>query len=133
MKGSIVRKGIIAILIFFIAYMLYDAIMQPGTGDLQGKFNQVALYRNENNTGPVMRIYVVTLEDTLWQEMKDYGNLMPHTKYGTTKVYFFLKDTPVPDTVFPGKDNFDARFKPYCLAVYEKNAMSSVSLRRNPF
>ncbi len=133
MKGNKLRNGIVVILLVLLVYIIYDATMQPGPEDLKGEFIEVAFYRNENNTGPVIRIYAVTLEGLLWEEMKQYGNYMPHTKYGNTKVYFFLKDKPAPDKVYPGNENFDKQYMPYCLAVYEKDAMSGVSLRKNPF
>jgi hypothetical protein len=133
MKGNSVRNGIVVIILSLIIYIVYDAMMQPGTKDLKGNFTEVAFYRNENNTGPVVRIYAVTVEDTLWEEMKAYGNYMPHTKYGSTKVYFFLKDKPTPDKVFPQGENFDKKYFPYCLALYEKDAMSSVSFRKKPY
>jgi hypothetical protein len=133
MKGKKLRNGILLILFALLLYIVYDATMQPGPADLKSGFTEVASYRNENNTGPVIRIYAVILKDTLWEEMKEYGNYMPHTKYGNTKVYFFSKDKPFPDKVFPGKENFESRFEPFCLAIYEKDAMSSVSVKKNPF
>jgi hypothetical protein len=107
--------------------------MQPGVQDLKGNFTEVAFYRNENNTGPVIRIYAVAVEDTLWEEMKKYGNYMPHTKYGNTKVYFFAKGKSAPSKVFPGEENFEKDYQPFCLALYEKDAMSGVSFQKNPF
>lgn len=133
MKGKKLRNIIAAILLILVGYIVYDAFMQPGPQDLEGNFSEVAFYRNENNTGPVNRIYAVTVEDTLWQEMKAYGNFMPHTKYGNTKVYFFLAGKPAPTQLFPGKENMDKQYQPYCLALYEKDAMSGVSFREQPF
>jgi hypothetical protein len=133
MKGNKLRNGILLLLLALLAYIVYDATMQPGTGDLAGDFEEVAIYRNENNTGPVTRIYAVTLADSLWEEMRQYGNYMPHTKYGSTKVYFFLKGRPAPKKVYPGRENFDEVYNPHCLALYEKDAMSSITLRKAPF
>ncbi|WP_247235632.1 hypothetical protein [Telluribacter sp. SYSU D00476] len=121
---------VVALLLFWI---IGNSISQPGVNDLTGDFKEVALYRNENNTGPVVRIYAVTTTDTLWSEMEQYGNFMPHTKYGTTKVYFFPAGAPVPAKLVPGDDNFEDELKPYCLAVFEKNAMSAVSFRKYPY
>ena len=107
-----------------IFYILSSSLTQPGVQDLKGGFDQVAFYRNENNTGPIVRIYAVTVADTVWEEMKKYGQLMPHSKYGTTKVYFFLKNGhPVPDEVFPGERNFAQKYDKTCLAKYEMNSM----------
>ena len=116
-----------------IIWFIYDASSQPGVDDLKGNFKEVAMYRNENNTGPIVRIYAVTVADTLWNEMQKYGNYMPHTKYGNTKVYFFLGDQPAPTEVEPGQVNFEERFQENTVAKYEKDAMGQVSFVRYPF
>ncbi|HEV7347801.1 hypothetical protein [Telluribacter sp.] len=116
-----------------LVWIISQAVSQPGVQDLSGNFEEVALYRNENNTGPIIRIYAVTLTDTLWSQMEQYGNFMPHTKYGYTKVYFFLKGSPVPQQVSPGGENFDPALQKYCLALYEKDANGTVSFRKYPF
>ncbi|MGI4832865.1 MAG: hypothetical protein ACRYFK_05325 [Janthinobacterium lividum] len=115
-----------------LGWFVFDSLTQPGVGDLAGDFQEVAVYRNENNTGPVVRIYAVTVADTLWRQMQQYGALMPYTKYGSTKVYFFRAGQPAPPAVRPGAVSFDAQFAPYCLARYEKEAMGKVSFRRYP-
>lgn len=121
---------IIVGLVFFI---VWDSLTQPGIGNLKGSFTEVAFYRNENNTGPIVRVYAVTVTDTLWGEMEKYGTLMPHSKYGSTKVYFFRQDKAFPKQLYPGKQNFDERLKPYCLALYEKNAMGQASFLKHPY
>jgi hypothetical protein len=132
MSGKKIKKGILLVLVVVAGYLVYDASTHPGVQDLKGNFEEVAFYRNENNTGPIVRIYAVTVEDTLWEEMKTYGAYMPHTKYGTTKVYFFRKGTPAPAELFPGPENFDQRYNQHLLAQYGKDANGQVSLRKNP-
>jgi hypothetical protein len=107
-------------------FIVINSMSQPGVQDLEGNFEQVAMYRNENNTGPVIRLYAVTVNDTLWTEMEQYGNFMPHTKYGITKVYFFLEGSPTPANLQPGQPLAPA-YAPYCIATYEKDAMSGVA------
>ncbi|GAB3536997.1 hypothetical protein GCM10027443_28820 [Pontibacter brevis] len=124
---------LIALSVALVLWLIYDAFSQPGPQDLKGDFKEVAMYRNENNTGPIVRVYAVTVADTLWEEMQAYGDYMPHTKYGNTKVYFFLKDNPAPEEVFPGDPNFSQQYQEYNVAVYEKDAMSQVTFRKNPF
>ena len=121
--------GISLLLIWFIA----DAMNQPGVQDLKGEFQEVALYRNENNTGPIIRIYAVTVADTSWQEMEQYGNFMPHTKYGNTTVYFFPQGSPAPNQLRAGQENFNPELNPHCLAKYHKDVMGNVSFKRFPF
>ena len=125
------RYLLTTILAIFILWFTWDALTQPGVQDLNGNFQEVAFYRNKNNTGPIVRIYAVSLEDTLWNEMRQYGDYMPHNKYGRTKVYFFRKDGPVPVEVFPGEENFNDEFRKNCLAIYEKDAMGNISFIRN--
>lgn len=124
---------LIALSAILIVWFIYDSFSQPGPQNLEGDFKEVAMYRNENNTGPIVRIYAVTVADTLWQEMQAYGDYMPHTKYGNTKVYFFLKDKPAPDEVYPGEENFEQQYRQHTAAVYENDAMSQVSFRKKPF
>lgn len=123
---------VFAALGLLLGWFVFDSLSQPGVSSLKGDFQEVATYRNENNTGPIVRIYAVTVADTLWQEMRKYGALMPYTKYGTTKVYFFRAGQPAPRAVQPGASAFDAQYTSYCLAEYEKDLMGKVSFRRYP-
>jgi hypothetical protein len=130
MGGKKVKIAILGVLVLVVGYIVYDTTSIPGVQSLAGNFEEVAFYRNENNTGPIIRIYAVTVEDTLWEEMQQYGEFMPHTKYGSTKVYFFRASNPAPTEVFPGQENFDARYSSHLLAQYEKDAMGQVSFRK---
>jgi hypothetical protein len=123
----------IGAIILLMGWFIFDSLSQPGVGDLKGNFQEVATYRNENNTGPIVRIYAVTVADTLWREMRQYGDFMPYTKYGNTKVYFFRQGQPVPKVVQPGQENFSSEFNKYCLAKYEKEVMGNVSFKPYPF
>ena len=129
MKLKYVVFGAVALL---LGWFVYGSLSQPTGQDLPGNFQEVATYRNENNTGPITRVFAVTVADTLWREMRQYGDLMPYTKYGTTKVYFFRQGQPVPKVVQPGEVNFSPEFNKYCLAKYEKEVMSNVSFRKYP-
>jgi len=120
----------ILVLVFLIVKDVFD---QPGIEDMKAGFKEVAKYRNANNTGPVQRIYVVTVKDSIWKEMEDYGNLMPHTKYGNTKVYFFMQNGNIPNTLQPGEVNFDPQFNKNCIALFEKSAMSQTVFNKYPF
>lgn len=117
-------------MIFFMVKNVFD---QPGISDMKAGFKEVIKYRNDNNTGPIQRIYVVTVKDSIWKEMEDYGNLMPHTKYGNTKVYFFMHNAKIPPSLTPGEVNFDPVFNKDCIALYEKSAMSQVAFNKHPY
>jgi hypothetical protein len=118
------------LMVALVAWFIWDAYNEPGVQDLKGGIEEVAVYRNENNTGPIIRIYAVTVADTQNAEMEQYGNFMPYTKYGNTKVYFFRKDKPFPKQVYPGEENFSAEFQKELLAKYEKDAMGRVTFRK---
>lgn len=127
------RKTLFIILIAtFFTYIIYDSFFQPSENDLRGNFTEVAFYRNEQNTGPIVRIYAVTVNDTLWKEMKTYGDYKPHNKYGNTKVYFFHENQPAP-TVLNESENFEQKYMENCIAKYEKGTMSQVVLVKYPF
>lgn len=130
MKVKYLLLGAVALL---LGWFVYDSLSQASPQDLPGNFQEVAVYRNENNTGPIVRVYAVTVADTLWREMRQYGDLMPYTKYGSTTVYFFRQGQPAPDKVQPGEVNFSPAFNKNCLAKYEKDAMSKVALQPYPF
>nr|WP_315423046.1 hypothetical protein [uncultured Pedobacter sp.] len=123
----------VAGILVLIIFMVKDVFDQPGIGDMKAGFKEIIKYRNANNTGPVQRIYIVTVKDSIWKEMEDYGNLMPHTKYGNTKVYFFMQNGNVPNTLAPGEVNFDPQFNKNCIALFEKSAMSQVAFNKYPF
>ena len=132
MNGKKVKYIIAAIIAILVGYIIYDSSSQPTVNDLKGNFKEVALYRNPNNTGPILRIYAVTVQGEPYEEMRKYGDLMPYTKYGNTTVFFFQEGKPAPATLIPGEENFDAQFRENCLAKYEKDANGQVSLTKNP-
>ena len=127
------KAGLTLLAIALIGWMLKDTFTQSGIEDLKGGFTEVANYRNENNTGPVQRIYAVTVKDTTAAQLKEYGDLMPHTKYGNTKVYYFFEGKATPKQLIPGDVNFDTQFNINCFALYEKSAMGNVGLLKWPF
>ncbi|WP_207428645.1 hypothetical protein [Pedobacter sp. SYSU D00535] len=127
------KKWLFILLVAAVAWFVYDSLTQPGTQDLEGNFKETAFIRNEQNSGPVVRIYTVTTTDTIWTAMKQYGALMPHTKYGLTRVYFFDASNPVPQQLMLEGNNVPDSFRKYCLAVYEKNEMSQERLLKYPF
>lgn len=133
MKSKNIIYVIVVLVIIMIVWILGDTFTQPGIADLEGDYKEVATYRNENNTGPVVRIYAVYAADTLWEDMEAYGNFMPHTKYGNTKVFFFSDPAQTPPEVFPDPPYFDQKYQEHCVAQYEKSAMGETNFLRFPF
>lgn len=133
MSNRFLFYALILAVIVIMAWIINDTITQPGVSDLEGVFVETAFYRNENNTGPIIRIYAVYTSDTVWSEMKAYGGFMPHTKYGNTKVYFFNSKEYSPKILQPEIPHFDPRWNEYCIGIYEKSAMGQESFIRYPF
>jgi hypothetical protein len=119
--------------VLIVSAIVWNTITEPGIKDLKSDFKEVAFIRNEQNTGPVIRIYAVSLKTENWEEMKQYGNYMPHTKYGTTRIYFFLNNSDIPEELNFGDVNIPERYKKNCIAIYEKDGMSQSSIRKYPF
>ena len=124
---------ILLLSVLIIIAIIWNAITEPGIKDLKSDFKEVAFIRNEQNTGPVIRIYAVSLNSEDWKEMEQYGNYMPHTKYGTTRIYFFLNNSEIPEELNFGEVNIPERYKKNCIAIYEKDGMSQTSIRKYPF
>lgn len=123
------KKSIFIILgIILIGVIIYNSLSQPGIKNLSTNFKEISFVRNEQNAGPVLRAYIVIVDKTDKGEMLIYGNFMPHTKYGNTKVYFFANDKSYPSTLSLESPFFDERFKDNCIAIYEKNGMGDVVL-----
>ncbi|WP_017732870.1 hypothetical protein [Nafulsella turpanensis] len=133
MKGNKLFYGIAIAVALLLGYFFWATFSQPGVQDLKGDYERVAFYKNENNTGPVQRKYAITTSDTLWLEMEQYGEYMPHTKYGRTVVYFFSESAPVPTELQPGEESLAPEYHPYVLARYEKNHMGKVSFIKYPY
>ncbi len=124
---------ILVISVLIIIAIIWNTITEPGIKDLKSDFKEVVFIRNEQNSGPILRIYAVSLKAENWEEMEQYGQYMPHTKYGTTRIYFFLNNTDLPKELKFGEINIADRYKQNCIAIYEKNGMSQSSLRRYPY
>lgn len=131
---TISRKHVlISLSAILMVYMIYESLSLPAGEDLKGDFKELDFYRNEQNTGPVLRIYIVSVSDTVWKEMETYGNYMPHSKYGKTQVFYFLSQKPAPKSLSPADGSFDKRYEKTCIAKYEKGAMGQTVLVKNPF
>ena len=117
------------ILVISIAIIIYNSLSQPGIEQLKTNFKEITFQRNEQNAGPVLRAYVVTVNEVNLTEMEIYGNFMPHTKYGNTKIYFFDEKKPFPLSVNLSPPFFDQQFDANCLVIYEKDGMGKISLK----
>lgn len=129
---SLNRKTIlIASVVILIVIMVYNSLSQPGIGDLKTRFKEIKATRNEQNEGPILRAYLVTVDSMNLADMETYGNFMPHNKYGNTKVYFFDQSKPFPKSLSLLEPVFPLEFEKDCLAVYEKNGMGEAVITKN--
>ncbi len=127
------KKYFLIGIFIIIGLIIFNMFSQDSIHDLEGDFEEVAYTRNENNTGPVVRIYAFTLADTLWSAMKEHADLLPHTKYGTTEAYYFLNKENAPQELNLKEPKFDSTFRPYCIAKVVKDGMGNVSLEKYLF
>ncbi len=119
--------GLVVMLIFI---MVWSSISEPGKNDLDTQFQEEFFVRNENNTGPVQRRYLVTVSDTIWNDLERFGNLMPYTKLGSTEVFFFRTGSNHPTKLNLKGEPFPKKYESALLAVYLKNTMGKVSLKK---
>lgn len=133
MKSNYLYYSLFLAVFLVLWWIIGDTISQPGIADLEGNYVEVAMFRNENNTGPVVRIFAVHTADTLWEEMRAYGDFMPHTKYGNTKVFFFPEDLTGYINVLPNEPFVSSEMANLCVAKYEKTAMGEVNFIKYPY
>ena len=108
--------------------LIFDSKEFSQPTKLTGGFKEVAFYRNENNDGPVIRIYAVSVKNPDIAEYKDYGNAMPYTLHGNTKVYFFDESGEVPTKLVFNYPHFDT-LKYKAIKLYERNGANLVSIK----
>jgi len=106
-----------------------ESLSQPGMERFEGKYKALGSYRNENNTGPVIRVFAVKAIDSDLEWMEDYGNSLPHTKYGRTIVFFFADEIDQEIILSPKEPHFMSALQPYLIASYEKTAMGEVRFK----
>jgi len=114
------------------AAVLISLLSGDSAAQFQARFTEVASYRNPNNTGPVKRIYLVTVSQENHAEMQAYGGLQPHSKYGTTTVYFFPTGTELPATISPQDLPLSEALRQICLARYRKLGQGQERYERGP-
>jgi hypothetical protein len=118
--------GVVVALVIMIAK---ESFFQPGMERFEGKYEELETYRNENNTGPIVRLYAVKVLDTSKGWMEEYGNSLPHTKYGRTIVFFFRDGVDQKIILSPKEPYFPERLKSYLIASYEKTPMGEVRFK----
>lgn len=111
-----------------VFYITSETLTQPGLERFEGKINELGFYRNENNTGPVLRVYAAEVVDADLAFMKEYGDAMPHTKYGKTLVFFLKENSALPFTPGATEPYLPADLQQEVVATYTKSPMGESAL-----
>ncbi|UZD24384.1 hypothetical protein PBT90_13415 [Algoriphagus halophytocola] len=128
MKSSKFIFYIIVVVVAALVMMIAkESFFQPGMERFDGKYEELGSYRNENNTGPILRLYAVKALDKDTQWMREYGDALPHTKYGKTIVYFFSEEINQDIALQANEPHFPQEFTPFLIATYYKKPMGDVS------
>ena len=127
------RNRWIGLILGIVLLLVAGNLFLEGQASFETRFEEVLSYRNPNNTGPVQRIYVVSVSAENWEEMLQYGSRAPHSKYGMTTLYFFREGGPIPSEINPVEPHFEAGFESQCLARYQKQAMGQETFEKDPF
>lgn len=107
-----------------VLYVILDeSLSQPGLERFEGKYEEVGFVRNENNTGPVIRVMAIRALDSDPAWMQDFADAQPHTKYGRTLVFFFSKDLSQTFQLSLQEPYIPQDVQPYLIAEYEKTPM----------
>lgn len=119
-KKRLVWLGLIVLIIIYI--VISDSSLLTNTKEIRGNFTETAFYRNENNSGPVIRLYAVKVDSPLVADFEAYGNSMPHTEHGTTRIFFFDSKQGAPEKLSKGSPHYDTtRYR--AIWVFQKNAV----------
>ena len=128
-----INKLIIILFTALVVGIIYITFNQPGDERFSTVFREITFLRNENNTGPVNRIYAVYVKDSIWEDIESYAASKPYTKYGSTKVYFFNKDYPEESFLSWQAPNVPVSRQEACIALYHKENNGRVTFRKYPF
>jgi hypothetical protein len=120
---------ILGITVFIIlAVIVKESFSEQGIAAYQDQFEEVGYYRNENNTGPVLRIYAYRTQVENPEVLKSFADLLPHTKYGRTLVFYVNKSVKAPVVLSPESPYFPASLSTSIFAKYEKTPMGEQKL-----
>lgn len=110
-------------MLILLIQIVRSSFSNPGMQAFEGKYEELGFYRNENNTGPVVRVYAIRALDADTEWMRNFAEAQPHTKYGRTLVFFFSSELKDKVSLSPQEPFFDEELQPYLLAKFEKTPM----------
>jgi hypothetical protein len=131
LKSSKIIFWIVSLVVVGLIYFISkESFTQPGMERFDGKYKKISQYRNENNTGPIIRIIAVHALDTHEEWMRAFGDAQPHTKYGKTVVVFFSEEINSDLQLSPKVPYFNPDLENQVIASYEKTPMGDVKFRK---
>lgn len=130
-RNKLIFYLIAAVVVIVIYQIMSSSLSQPGLEQFAGKYEELDFYRNENNTGPVLRVYAIRALDPSQEWMKDFADAQPHTKYGRTLVFFFSSELTEKVTLSPQEPFFSKEYRPFLLAQFEKTPMGESRFSTN--
>ena len=111
-----------------LGLIVKESFSGKGVADYQDKFEEIGYFRNENNTGPIRRVYAFRTKEQDPEVLKSFANLLPHTKYGRTLVFFEAETWKEPVVLSPESPYFPELLRPHLFAKYEKTPMGEQQL-----
>src|SRR5690606_5426314 len=121
--------GLGLLLLVIIVIVVRDSSLLKNTEKIRGGFTEVAFSRNENNSGPVIRLYSVKVDSPLVANFQGYGNSMPHTEHGTTRIFFFDSSKGAPDKLSLQSPHYDTvRYD--AVSIFQKNAVGKTTEKK---
>ena len=106
-----------------LGLIVKESFSGQGVAAYQDKFEEVGYFRNENNTGPILRVYAFRTKEQDPEVLKSFANLLPHTKYGRTLVFFVAETWKEPVVFSPNPPYLPNSIQTHLLAEYEKTPM----------
>lgn len=114
------------VILIIVAIIISDSSLLKNSNKIRGGFTETAFKRNENNSGPVIRLYAVKVDSPLVADYDAYGNSMPHTEHGTTKIFYFDASKGSPHKISLEAPYYDTT-QYQAVSIFQKNAVGTVS------
>ena len=111
-----------------LGLIVKESFSGKGVADYQDQFEEIGYFRNENNTGPILRVYAFRTKEQDPEVLKSFADLLPHTKYGRTIVFFVAESWKDPVVLSPESPYFPEPLRPHLFAKYEKTPMGEQQL-----
>ncbi len=111
-----------------LGLIVKESFSGQGVAAYQDKFEEIGYFRNENNTGPIQRVYAFRTKEQNSEVLKSFANLLPHTKYGRTLVFFVAETWKEPVVFSPAPPYLPNSLQSHLIAEYEKTPMGEQRL-----